>query len=248
MTRSRSILCLAAVLSAAAVTACSDATGARGVPVSLSFATRSFVATPPVGFSNVLASDLAVGTNSELVLKKAQVVLQGIELSHDDGPNCNGTGEFQCENLDQSPLLIDIPLTTGVITQLTVPVPVGTYERLDAKIGVPESGDASVATFLAAHPEFKDKSVIVEGIYKGNPFVYTAAVDATLELRFNPPLEVTSTPKNITVDVDVASWFKDSSGAALDPTLPANAALIAANIRSSFHAVEDDNKDGQSDR
>ncbi len=87
----------------------------------------------------------------------------------------------------------------------------------------------------------------VEGTYKGTAFVYSAPVDAELELRFNPPLVVNSTSKNITVDVDVASWFKDSSGAALDPSSPANAATIAANIRKSFNVFEDDNEDGESD-
>jgi hypothetical protein len=217
------------------------------VPLSLSFATKSFGAKPnamsPLGFK----ANLVVGTGTDLVLTKAQVVVDGIELSHNDGPNCEGTGEFECEDFDQSPQLVDIPLTNGVNTQLTVPVPEGTYERLDAHIQVPESGDASVAAFLVAHPEFAGKSVRVEGTYKGTPFVYTAPIDAQLELKFNPPLVVTSASKNVTVDVDVASWFKNSAGVALDPSDPANAATIAANIRRSFNVFEDDNEDGESD-
>lgn len=247
MTGSRSILCVAAVLSLGAVSACSDATGSNRVPLSLSFSTKSFGAKPTVVSPSGFAADLVVGTAGDLVLTKAQVVIDGIELSHNDGPNCEGTGEFECEDVDQSPQLVDIPLTSGVKTQLTVPVPEGTYERLDAHIQVQESDDASVATFLAAHPEFKGKSVRVEGTYKGTPFVYTAPIEAQLELRFNPPLVVTSTSKNITVDVDVASWFKDSAGAALDPSSPANASTIGANIRKSFNVFDDDNEDGESD-
>ncbi len=248
MNGSRSILCGVALLSLAAVSACSDATGTRRVPLSLSFSTKSFGAKPTLSFPSGFTADLVVGTSGNLVITKAQVVLDGIELSHNGtGPSCEGTGEFQCEDVDQAPQLVDIPLTTGVKTQLTVPVPEGTYERLDAHIQVPESGDASVASFLAAHPEFQGKSVRVEGTYKGTSFVYTAPIDAQLELRFNPPLVVTSASKNITVDVDVASWFKDSSGAALDPTAPSNAATIAANIRKSFNVFEDDNEDGESD-
>jgi len=197
----------------------------------------------PFGFK----ADLVVGTGTDLVLTKAQVVVDGIELSHNDGPNCEGTGEFECEDFDQSPQLVDIPLTNGVNTQLTVPVPEGTYERLDAHIRAPEGGDASVAAFLTAHPEFAGKSVRVEGTYKGAPFVYTAKIDAQLEMKFNPALVVSSASKNITVDVDVASWFKNTAGAAFDPSDPANAATIAANIRKSFNVFEDDNEDGESD-
>lgn len=247
MNGSRLILYGVTALSLGAVSACSDATGSRRVPLSLSFATKSFGAKPNVMSPSGFKADLVVGTPGDLVLTKAQVVVDGIELSHNDGPNCEGTGEFECEDFDQSPQLVDIPLTSGVKTQLTVPVPEGTYERLDAHIQVPESGDASVAAFLAAHPEFAGKSVRVEGTYKGTPFVYTAPIDAQLELKFNPPLVVSSTSKNITVDVDVASWFKNSTGLALDPADPANAATIAANIRRSFNVFEDDNEDGESD-
>ncbi len=247
MNGSRFILCGVAALSFGAASACSDATGSNRVPLSLSFSTKSFGAKPNMSFPTGFAADLTVGTAGDLVLTKAQVVIDGIELSHNDGPNCEGTGEFECEDVDQSPQLVDIPLTNGVNTQLTVPVPEGTYERLDAHIQVQKSGDQSVATFLAAHPEFAGKSVRVEGKYKGTPFVYTAPIEAQLELKFNPPLVVSPASKNITVDVDVASWFKDSAGVALDPSDPANAATIAANIRKSFHVFEDNNEDGESD-
>ena len=168
MNGSRSILLGAALLSLATVSACSDATGTRRVPLSLSFATKSFAAKASVSSPSGFAADLIVGTGGDLVITKAQVVFDGIELSHDDGPNCDGTGEFQCENVEQSAQLVDIPLTTGVKTQLTVAVPVGTYQRLDAHIQVPRSDDAGVTAFLAAHPEFKDVSVRVEGTFGPN--------------------------------------------------------------------------------
>lgn len=247
MNGSRLILCGVAALSFGAATACSDATGSRRVPLSLSFSTKSFGAKPNVMSPFGFKADLVVGTPGDLVLTKAHVIVDGIELSHNDGPNCEGTGEFECEDFEQSAQLVEIPLANGVNTQLTVPVPEGTYERLDAHIRVPESVDASIATFIAAHPEFAGKSVRVEGKYKGTPFIYTAPIDAQLELKFNTPLVVSSTSKNITVDVDVASWFKNSAGVALDPADPANAATIAANIRRSFNVFEDDNEDGESD-
>ena len=248
MNGSRLILCGVAALSLGAASACSDATGTRRVPLSLSFATKSFGAKPSVSFPSGFAAELKVGTAGDLILTKAQVVVDGIELSHNDGQNCEGTGEFECEDFDQSPQLVDIPLTNGVNTQLTVAVPEGTYERLDAHIQVPESGDASVTAFLGLHPEFAGKSVRVEGKYKGNAFVYSAPIDAKLEMKFPQPLVVSSASKNITVDVDVASWFKKSDGTALDPSDSANAATIAANIRKSFNVFEDDNEDGESDK
>jgi len=49
------------------------------------------------------------------------------------------------------------------------------------------------------------------------------------------------------VDVDVSSWFKDASGAVLDPTNAANQEAIEHAIRASLRAFEDDNQDGQDD-
>jgi hypothetical protein len=39
----------------------------------------------------------------------------------------------------------------------------------------------------------------------------------------------------------------DKSGATLDPTVPANQATIAQNIRQSFRAFRDNNRDGRDD-
>ncbi|GAC1414046.1 MAG: hypothetical protein NVSMB53_11980 [Gemmatimonadaceae bacterium] len=247
MSRSSRILCLAAAIPMAVLTACSDATSANRVPLSFSFATTPLGARPSVGAP--VSFDLVVGTAGDLVLKSAQVVVDGIELSHTDGGAlCNGNGDFECENVDQSPQIVDVPLTTGVKTLLTVPVAEGTYQRLDAHIGLQENGEhGNVSAFVTAHPEFQNNSIVVKGTYKGNPFTYASAINTDLELHFNPPVTVTTASKNITIDVDVASWFKDATGAALDPSDPANAAVIAANIRKSFGAFKDDNEDGKGD-
>ena len=248
MNRLSRILCLSAAVPLTVLTACSDATSTNRVPISLSFATKSLNASPSVGTGLSYSRDLVVGTAGDLVLKSAQVVVDGIELSHTDGALCNGTGDFQCEGVDQAPQIVDVPLTTGVKTQLTVPVAEGTYQRLDAHIGLQQNGeDGKVSAFATAHPEFQTNSIIVKGTYKGKDFTYAAPINTDLELHFNPPVVVTTASKNITVDVDVASWFKDSTGAALDPSDPANAAVISANIRKSFGAFGDDNEDGKSD-
>ena len=248
MHRSSRMLILAAAVPLTALTACSDATSTNRVPLSFSFATKSLNASPSVGTGLSYSRDLVVGTAGDLVLKSAQVVVDGIELSHTDGALCNGTGDFQCEDVDQTPQIVDVPLTTGVKTQLTVPVAEGTYQRLDAHIGLQENGEnGTVSAFVTAHPEFQTNSIIVKGTYKGKDFTYASPVNTDLELHFNPPVTVTTASKNITVDVDVASWFKDASGAALDPSDPANAPVISANIRKSFGAFGDDNEDGKSD-
>jgi len=57
--------------------------------------------------------------------------------------------------------------------------------------------------------------------------------------------------KNITVSVDVASWFRASNGSVIDPSSAdpggANEAVVDGNIRASFQGYEDDNRDGVKD-
>jgi len=71
--------------------------------------------------------------------------------------------------------------------------------------------------------------------------------DAEIAAAFNPPVTVGTGTSNLTIDVDLASWFKDATGAVIDPTNPANAGAIEENIQRSFRAFEDDNHDGTDD-
>ena len=66
-------------------------------------------------------------------------------------------------------------------------------------------------------------------------------------MDFASPVTVDANSKNLTVDVDVSNWFKDASGAVLDPTNAANQEAIEHAIRASLRAFEDDDHDGQDD-
>ena len=122
---------------------------------------------------------------------------------------------------------VSLPLEGGMITPFTGQIPVGTYSRLEMD-----------ADFLR-----------IRGTYDGQTFDVTVPVNAELELRFSPPLDVTSSePVNVSVNVDVASWFRDASGNVIDPRqLNTNAELRAEfrnRVRASFRAFEDGDHDG----
>src|SRR2546430_2061432 len=78
-------------------------------------------------------------------------------------------------------------------------------------------------------------------------FTFTANAEAEIEMEFPSPITVGPGTSNFTVSVDVASWFKDASGAFLDPNDPANAETINANIQHSFRAFRDEDHDGVDD-
>ena len=233
---------IAGALALAILGACSsDLTGANRQPVKFSFTTKTSSAAA-AGIR--MSPDLVVGSAGDLVLTKVQLVVDKLELNQNDATSCvaeiessgddHGEAGDECEDVSRDPMLVDIPVDATVHSVVTVPLAPGTYTKLEAK--------------LERAPYQVGKSVRVEGTYKGTPFVFTSAVNAELEMEFNPPLVIDATTTNATVSIDVSKWFLDSSGAAIDPSTatPGSSALqrIEDSIRRSFHAFEDDNEDG----
>jgi hypothetical protein len=200
-----------------------------------------------------------------LVITKAQLVLSRIELQRvgatcaseaatgDDDKDKDKDKNEECAELQLAPTLVNLPVTNAVVTALNVTIPEGSYSSLEAKLRPIHSsakGKGSSA-FLTANPGLDGVSVLVEGTFNGSPFTYKGAAKADVERNFSPPLVVTSAPVNLTVNVDLVSWFKTPSGALIDPRTAnaggANAATVASNIKRSFRAFRDKNRNGHDD-
>jgi hypothetical protein len=162
---------------------------------------------------------------------------------HDDG--CGGP------ELDIGPLLVELPVTGGVRTVVHGDVPAGSYRELEYKINVADDDTGPEAAFLAANPEMHGASIRVEGTFDGAPFVFTTALLAKVELHFSPPLVVGDEGLNVTIDVDLARWFRDGAGQLIDPRSAnaggPNASAVNANIGASFGAFRDRDRDGRRD-
>jgi hypothetical protein len=241
-----------------ALSACSsDLTGTNKKSVQLSFTTKaSTVAATGIRMS----PDIIVGSAGDLVLSKVQLVVGKIELNENDATSCvaeieqhSGDDDHaeageECEDVARDPVLVDIPLDDAAHVVLSVPLTPGTYRKLEAKLEPARDG---ATAFNTANPNLVGKSVRVEGTYKGTAFVFTSAVRSGLEMEFNPPLVIDATTTNATVSIDVAKWFLDQNGNAIDPnsaTAGSNAlSRIEDNIRRSFHAFEDDDHSGEDD-
>jgi len=273
MHRSYRITSLPATLMLAGLAACDSSGGSPTTSgsnhLTLSFATASAASAAQLtGATRLMVS---AGTD-ELAIPKAQIVLAKVELngsatasceteSGDDRPlasaddNSSGSGEGsghdECEGLELTPIVIDLPVDSSVVTGLDVQIPAGTYHALEAKIHVVRSDDEGGAAFLAAHPELRGASVRIEGTFNGSPFTFVGQPEAKLELIFNPPLVVGSSPAHVTVHADLGRWFTDGNGALIDPSTAAsgepNASTVDDNIARSFHAFEDEDRDGNDD-
>lgn len=240
---------------ALAVAACSDSngTGPDGrSQVSLSLATEP--ATAP-GLS--LDQTVTIGENT-LVLTSAQLVLKEIEFERaESSANCADDlpdAEDDCEELEVGPVLVDLPLGAGVAQEFMVAVDTGHYDELELVIHKPEDGgDAADQAFLAAHPDFAGVSIRVTGTFNGTPFTYETDLDVEQEHDLVPPLVVAeSGTANVTLMVDVSTWFLNEAKTALvDPATAnvggENEGIVKENIKQSVEAFEDDDSDGITD-
>lgn len=246
----------------AAGLACSESTSpSAGAPVSLSFSTAS-----TSGASLSRSADVSLTSSSSadaLVITKAQLVIARVELVR-AGATCtsdaasgddDGADDNDCAELELAPSVIDLPVNGTVVNALSVTIPEGSYTSLEAKlrpIRTGSDGGRASTAFLAAHPDLNGVSVLVTGTFNGKEFTYRGAPSAGIERSFSPPLTITSgTPMNVTVNADLATWFRNSSGALIDPNTAnaggANARLVEDNIKRSFRAFRDEDHNGRDD-
>jgi hypothetical protein len=210
-------------------------------------------ATSPTGIS----ADIVIGTGANsLKITKVEFVLAETQLS--DAGTCSipPANDDNCDEMELDPLLVDLPLdATPPLKVLDALVPPGTYTRLQTALHAVTSGgegEEGAAAFLAAHPDWAGVSVRVVGVYTDansvpHDFTFISSVNAEIEIAFASAVTVGDNTQNLTITVDVASWFKDVAGAVIDPTNSANTAAINANIQRSFGAFEDNDQDGVDD-
>jgi hypothetical protein len=244
---------------------CSQTSGPHGAaPVSLSFMTRATTTTAATRTVIHAADVTTTDGQHTLTITRAQIVLSRIEMRGTSTAACDANNDGDdndqshaqehtdgCQSLELPPMLVDLPVDSAVVSALHVNIPAGTYTALEANLEPAHGHDGSAAPFLAANPTFAGVSVRVTGTFDGQRFVYTGAPQVHLELEFQPPLAVGDAGANVTVHADLTRWFRDATGALVDPATANgsgdNAALVANDIRQSFRAFRDDRRDGDND-
>ncbi len=253
-----------ATLGVAALGACSDEpAGPEGtVPLTLSVAVGSSV---PITLNSAADPMVARSTTYEdgantLVVDYAALVLSEIELEgaladcavgfDDDDDDFD---DDDCEEFETGPILLELPLDGSVDRVLEVFVAPGTYDELEFELDTPDDDDEGERDFLERYPEFEEVSVRVEGTWNGQPFVFVQDVEAEQETDLEEPLVVTEggQTRNLTLRLDISSWFVDGDARLIDPTTALddgpNEELVEDNIEDSFEAFEDDDEDGEDD-
>jgi hypothetical protein len=221
-------------------------TGANSVAVSFMTKTSQPIS-PSAPFVEIVGTDTLVITRVQLVFAKIELARGGNEDCIDDEQQSS-----DCDALHADPALVELPVNGSLKRLFIADVPPGSYEFLQAKVHfVAGGGNSPAAAFLAAHPDLAGVSVRVYGTFDHAPFTYTSGAEANISAEFSPPIEVGKKGLNLTVRVDIGSWFLDRSDILIDPrtALPGgpNDNLVDQNIHHSFQAFEDDDEDGSED-
>ena len=257
---------LAAPVIAAAFAACtSDSTGRVSLAMSSvrpggpapSATVFGGVASPSV----VTAGDSTVISmgNDTIVIRSAELVLREVELKRVEAQECdNVEGNDDCDEFETGPFLVALPLgTTATETVVSIDAAPGMYDELQFKIHKPEDDSSGDDAFLAAHPTFARISIRVTGTYSQagtrSDFTYESDLNAEQEVLLSPPLTVTEgQPANVTLRIDIASWFLNAAGSALVNPATANKGqpneqVVENRIQASIDAFRDDDHDGHDD-
>lgn len=234
------------VLTAAALLGGCSSSGpsSTGRTVSFMLATRKQAAPAPVGAA-LVSQTLTSGTD-EIVVSSVQLVLRKIELEAATAtPTCTATPtpDDDCEEIELSPRLYDVPLGPGADVVLTATdVGVGDYKSVKIEIHKPSGAEI---------PGFDGVSIRVIGTLNGNPFTYDSQLDIEQEFEFATPKSITETQGlEITMLADLTSWFEKSPGGGfygLTALSSGDHDTVENQIKASFRVFEDDDHNGGDD-
>lgn len=261
----RPISMLAAALAAAGALACStDATGASAAH-SVGFSVSTADATLPLGMRAALmpsrlvsltsgGSLLITGGADSLRLDSIRVVVRQVMLFNAADSTCGDDGhddhdDGACKPITAGPQLLKLPLSAGDSLVFNVQIPAGTYTGMSFRVHKPNPSDTAMAGFLAAHPDFANVSIKVDGAFDGTAVHWAGTPTVQVKEKFSPPVLVSDTSGvNFTLRVNVASWFVDQNGALLNPNNSSALSQIINNVNKSFHGFEDDHHNGHDDQ
>jgi hypothetical protein len=129
------------------------------------------------------------------------------------------------------------------------------YDELKFEVHKPESSND--AAFIVTHPDFDGVAIRVTGAYSQagsrSDFTFTSELTAEQQILISPPLTVSDgVATNVTLRVDIGSWFLNAGGTALINPASANKgqvneSVVKDRIQASIDAFRDDNHDGHDD-
>jgi len=227
--------------------------------------TTPTITTSAAGMTITRDGDVLLVSKAQLVVRNVQLKSATAACSDDDDDETTGKSsssssgssssrdddDDDCAEIRVGPYLVDVPVNGADGGRVAVAVPAGTYSSISLWLYKVTSGDSADVAFRQANPDFRDISVRLTGTFNGTPFTFTNNVNAKLTVPLTAPLVIGTGGDNVTVTIDLSTWFLRPSGGLYSP-LAANTpgqvrTQVQNNIRNAFRAFRDDDKDGRED-
>ena len=222
--------------------------------------TTPTITTSAAGMTITRDGDVLVVTKAQLVvrnvkLKSATAVCSDDNDDEKTGKSSNSSARREddddCAEIRAGPFLVNVPVNGADGARVAVAVPAGTYTSIRLWLHKVTSGDAADVAFRQANPDFRDISLRLEGTFNGTPFKFVNDVNAKLTVPLTKPLVIGTGGDDVTVSIDLSTWFLRSSGGLFSPAAANTPGQVQAqvqnNIRNAFRAFKDKNKDGRED-
>jgi hypothetical protein len=171
-----------------------------------------------------------------------RIVVERIELEAAGTRSADSSGDAPEDEIVTGPFLIDLQgtaLAGGIAQVFEVDAKPGTYKNLKFKIHKLSGGDPQF-------PGMADLSISIEGTIGTKSFTFTSKVDGEQEPIVDTFTISDGKANNVTLSIDPSGWFA-KNGTPLDPTDEANRSEIERNIKASFKAFDDDDRNGKHD-
>ncbi len=198
------------------------------------------------GTTIVRGTDTIIVTSAELVLRDVRLHGEGSACLPNDSTLTSG-----CATLRLRPMILDLPVNGTDGNRVTVTTPRGTFSSVRLNLHKPIAGDSVDAAFRLANPTFADISVRLEGTYNGESFEYTTDVSEVITVPLTAAVSGGDDLQQVTVLVDIGKWFWGTESGLLSPIAAGDPGAVAdavnANVRTSFKAFRDQNRDGTPD-
>ena len=210
------------------------------------------VVTPTLaGLQITRDTDVILVTKAQLVVKDVKLKTLTASCLDDDDADDDADDDDGCAEMHLGPILVNVPVTGLDGARVTVDVPSGTYTSVRLSLHKVTSNDGADALFRQTHPDFRDISVRLEGTFNGTPFIFVNDVNAKIEVPLESPLVVGAGGDDVTVLIDLSSWFLRPQGGLYAPSLANTPGSVRAavqnNIRAAFRAFRDHDRDGRKD-
>ena len=231
--------------------------------------TTPTITTSAAGMTITRDGDVLLVSKAQLVVRNVQLKSATAVCSDDDDDETTGKSsssssysssysssgddddEDDCAEIRVGPYLVDVPVNGADGARVAVAVPAGTYSSIRLWLYKVTSGDSADVAFRQANPDFRDISVRLTGTFNGTPFTFTNNVNAKLTVPLTAPLVIGTGGENVTVTIDLTTWFLRPSGGLYSPAAANTPGQVRTqvqnNIRNAFRAFRDDDKDGRED-